>query len=124
MPATAAVKKPKPKTNAELCLELLHLERDHADIFARADAIKAELKSKGIKFRETVPGLGYVSVSPPTPEEVTGEAPELAVAAWQALTDGRRAKLLEQGLVKVVPTIKRAFYGRVEAKLQIAGATS
>lgn len=116
----AAARKPKLKTARELCEELLGIERDNAAVFTRIDAIKAELKCKAVvdgKFRETFPGLGHVSVSPPTAEEVTGEKPVLLVAAWAALKPARQDKLLEDGLVKIEPIVKGAYYGRVDVKL-------
>jgi hypothetical protein len=118
MPAFA--RKAKPPTRAELCRELLDIERDNAAIFDRISAIKTELKSiagtEG-KFRETFVGLGYVSVSPATPEEMTGEKPVLIVPAWSALKPARQEKLLEDGLVKIEPIIKGAYHGRVDVKL-------
>ncbi|MFT4117448.1 hypothetical protein [Bradyrhizobium sp.] len=119
-------KPPKPKTRLELCRELLEIQSANRLTFDRIDAIKTELKvrasSEG-KFRETFVGLGYVSVSPATPEQVTGEAPELVVASWQALTESRREKLLEQGLVEVKPTVKGPYHGRVDVKLHPAPAS-
>jgi hypothetical protein len=118
MPALAA--KAKKPTRAELCRGLLEIERDHEALFTRIAAVKTALKliaaSDG-KFRETFAGLGYVSVSPATPGQVTGEAPVLQVAAWQGLKPSRRDALLEQGLVKVEPTVKGAYHGRVDVKL-------
>lgn len=116
----AAVRKAKAPTRSELCRELLDIALKHRAAFERMDAIKTELKAiagaEG-KFRETFVGLGYVSVSPSTPEQVTGEAPELVVASWQALAQSRRDKLIEQGLVEIKPTIKGAYHGRVDVKL-------
>jgi hypothetical protein len=120
-PAMAApARKAKPPTRAELCRELLEIERDNADLFTRIDAIKAELKFKAEvegKFRETFAGLGHVSVSPPSPEQVTGEKPVIDVAAWSELKAARQGKLLEDGLVRIEPIIKGAYYGRVDVKL-------
>ena len=116
----AAARKPKPKSARELCEELLGIERDNAVIFTRYEAIKADLKlmagATG-KFRETFAGLGHVSVSPSTPESVTGHAPAIDVAAWAALKPARQDKLLEDGLVKIEPIVKRAYYGNVTVKL-------
>lgn len=108
------------KRRAGLCLELLEIQRDNAAIFSRIDAIKTELKSIAVtegKFRETVVGTGYVSVSPATPEEVTGERPVLVVSAWTGLKPARQEKLLEGGLVKIEPIVKGAYHGRVDVKL-------
>lgn len=118
MPAPA--RKAKPATRAELCRELLEIERDNALVFTRIDAIKTELKAMGAadgKFRETFVGLGYVSVSPARPEEITGESPVVVVAAWQALKLPRRDKLIADGLVRIEPIVKGAYHGRVDVKL-------
>jgi hypothetical protein len=118
MPAFA--RKAKPPTRAELCRELLEIERDNAEIFSRMDAIKTELKLKAEaegKFRETFAGLGHVSVSPPAPEQVTGEKPVIVVAAWSELKPARQEKLIDDGLVAIEPIVKGAYYGRVDVKL-------
>lgn len=121
MPAAAA--KAKKPTRADICRELLDIERTHEAAFTRIAAIKTELKliaaSEG-KFRETFAGLGYVSVSPAAPEQKVGESTELVVTAWDALPESRRAKLLEQGLVHRVDIIKGAYHGRVDVKLHAA----
>lgn len=120
----AAARKPAESKRQKLCRELLEIELKHSDIFARMDAVKTELKELAKvdgRFRETFVGLGYVSVSPAQPEQVTGEAPVLQVAAWQDLTDSRRDKLLEQGLVRIEPTIKGASYGQVRVNLHAQG---
>jgi hypothetical protein len=123
MPPVAAKSKPKAPTVRELCQELLEIERDHPEIFARFGEIKTLLKaaadSQG-KFREafTGPGLvGWVSVSPSKPEETLGEGPEIIVDAWSKLKQPKRDKLIAEGLVKIVPLIKGASYGQVRTKL-------
>lgn len=116
--ATAA-RKAKAPTRSELCRELLDIELRHRDVFARIDAIKAELKGKALlegKFRETFAD-GHVAVSPATAEEITGEKPVLIVAAWAELKPARQDKLLEDGLVRIEPIVKGAYYGRVDVKL-------
>jgi hypothetical protein len=122
MPPVAAKSKAKVLTRLELCRELLNLRRDpaFAEAFDRIEAIKTELKSIAAtegKFRETFVGIGYVSVSPATPEEVTGEKPVLVVSAWSALKPARQEKLLEDGVVKIDPIVKGAYHGRVDVKL-------
>jgi hypothetical protein len=118
MPAVA--KKPRETPRQALCRELLGIRRDNIAIFTRIEAINTRRKTLSEtdgKFRETFNDLGYVSVSPLSPEQVTGEAPVIQVEAWQKLRDSRREKLLEEGLVKIVPTIKRAAYVQVRVKL-------
>ena len=119
-PMPAAARKPQESPRSRLCRELLEIERDNAILFARIDALKTELKDiakREGKFRETFVGLGYVSVSPAAPEQITGEAPVLQVAAWQELRDQRRDKLLEDGLVRIEPIVKGASYGQVRVNL-------
>lgn len=106
----------------KLCKELLELRRNpaFAKAFDRIEAIKTELKQIALaagKFRETFVGVGYVSVSPATPEEVTGEKPVLSVASWGELPNARQEKLIDSGLVKIEPIVKGAYHGRVDVKL-------
>ena len=115
----------RPLTRLDLCRELLEIERDNAATFIRIDSIKAELKLRAAsegKFREVIAGLGHVSVSPARPEETIGHAPVVVVTAWEGLKPARQAKLLEDGLVKIEPIIKGAYYGRVDVKLHSDGA--
>jgi hypothetical protein len=116
----AAAKKPKDTPRQALCRELLGIQAAHSDVFGRIEAIKTALKkyadSDG-KFRETFVDLGYVSVSPARPEETIGEAPVLQVAAWNGLTEARKAKLIEQELVAIEPIVKGTSYGQVRVKL-------
>lgn len=106
----------------KLSLELLTIRRDpkFAKAFDRIEAIKTELKAIALsdgKFRETFVGVGYVSVSPATPEEVTGEKPVLIVSSWTGLRQARQEKLIEEGLVKIEAIVKGAYHGRVDVKL-------
>lgn len=122
--AVAAKKAPKETPRQVLCRELLEIELKHKEVFDRMDAIKTELKAIAKtdgKFRETFVGLGYVSVSPAQPEQVTGEAPVLSVTAWMELSESRQGKLVEQGLVRIEPTIKGASYGQVRVNLHAQG---
>ena len=122
--AVAAKKAPKETPRQVLCRELLAIELKHKEVFDRMDAIKTELKAIAKtdgKFRETFVGLGYVSVSPAQPEQVTGEAPVLSVTAWMELSESRQGKLVEQGLVRIEPTIKGASYGQVRVNLHAQG---
>jgi hypothetical protein len=117
---SAAAKKPKETPRQALCRELLGIQSTHSDIFARIEAIKTALKKHAEadgKFRETFVDLGYVSVSPAKPEEIIGTAPALQVAAFNELPQGRRDKLLEQGLVAIENIVKGASYGQVRVKL-------
>ncbi len=115
-----AARKPKPPTRAELAAELLKLRFDHRDAFDRMEAIKQALKDIADtdgSFREDVAGVGHVSVSPGRAAHKYGEAPALVIPAWDKLTEKKRAKLIEDGVVANVDLIKGAYYGRCEVKL-------
>lgn len=119
MPQVARTKAKAP-TRAELCRELLDIELEHQLVFERIDAIKAELKRIALadgQFRETFPGIGYVSVSPEKPKTYKGDLPVLVGDAWLALRDKQRDKLVADGLVRIEAQYSGAYYGRVEAKL-------
>lgn len=120
MPAAAKKAPPKDTPRQGLCRELLAIQSTNAGIFSHIEAIKASLKKyadEDGKFRETFVGLGHVSVSPAKPEETIGEAPVIQIDAWNDLTDTRKDKLLEQGLVAIEPIVKGAAYGQVRVKL-------
>jgi hypothetical protein len=120
MPPVAAKSKAKAPTRAELVRELLEIEQEHCDVFARMDAIKADLKliaSVDGSFREIVPGLGHVSVSPAKPKNYKGDLPTLVGEAWLALKQPKRDKLIADGLVKIEPQYSGAYYGRVDVEL-------
>jgi hypothetical protein len=115
---------PKDTPRQALCRELLEIQSTNSDIFRRIEAIKASLKKYAEtdgKFRETFVDLGHVSVSPAKPEEVIGQGPVLQVLAWNDLTESRRDKLLEQGLVSIENIVKGASYGQVRVKLHNEG---
>lgn len=129
MAATARKAAAKQPTIRDLCEELLGIERDNPQIFARIDEIKTLLKlhaDDNGSFRETFANLGYVSTSPSKPAEVVGEAPEVVVTAWQALKQPKRDKLIADGLVILAPIVKGASYGQVRVKLHATsqGATA
>jgi hypothetical protein len=125
MPAFA--RKAKAPTRLDLCRELLEIQQDNTAVFSRIDAIKTELKAKATtdgKFRETFVGLGYVSVSPAVPEQITGHTPVIDIGAWSELKRARQEKLLEDGLVRIEAIVKGAYYGRVDVKLHSQGASA
>lgn len=126
MAATAAKPKAKAPTRAELCRELLKIRSDNGAVFDRIDAINTELKSlaaaAGESFRETFVGVGYVSVSPPSPAKFKGDFPIVNVEAWKALKAARQDKLLEDGVIKIDSTWSKPYYGQVTVKLHNQGA--
>lgn len=125
MPPAIAKIKAKAPTRLELCRELLQLRIDNGAALTRMDAIKTELKAiagtEG-KFRETIVGVGYVSVSPESPPKFKGDFPIVDVEAWKALKPARQEKLLEDGIVKIESQYSGAYYGAVTVKLHNDGA--
>lgn len=117
----AAARKPKETPRQALCRELLEIRIEHAPIFSRIDAINTKLKAiaeqEGDSFRETFVDIGHVSVTPPKPAQKLGNQPVLQIAEWDNLADGRRAKLIEQGIVAIEAITKKATYGQVRVKL-------
>lgn len=101
-----------------LCEELLALRIKHADIFTQMDGLKASLiVAAGAEgFREVFPGKGQVTISAAKGKEFRGDLPEIDPAAFHALTDAKRAKLIADGVVKLVPVWTREFHGRVDVK--------
>jgi hypothetical protein len=116
----AAAAKRKKADRRDLCERLLALRLKHADIFAEIESLKAELiiaaGELGEGFREVFVGRGQVTVAPPKPKEFKGHIPEIDPKIFDALTDARRRKLVDEGIVKVVPSWTRDFHGRVDVK--------
>jgi hypothetical protein len=125
MPPVAVKTKAKAPTRLDLCRELLQLRIDNGPALTRMDAIKTELKAMaGVdgKFRETIVGVGYVSVSPESAPKFKGDFPIVNVEAWKALKPARQEKLLEDGVVKIESQYSGAYYGAVTVKLHNEGA--
>lgn len=123
----AAARKAKAPTRAELCRELLEIERDNPQVFSRIDEIKTLLKLTAEtdgSFRETFANLGYVSVSPPAAAKFKGDFPVVVVEAWKALKPARQDKLIEDGVIKIESTWSKPYYGQVSVKLHSQGAAS
>jgi len=101
-----------------LCERLLALRLKHAKVFSEIDGLKAELiVAAGAEgFREVFPGKGQVTVSAAKAKEFKGDLPEIDAIAFHALTDSKRQKLVEDGVIKIVPTWSRDFHGRVDVK--------
>lgn len=114
----------KPNVKAQLrakAEELLDIEVEHRDLFARIDGIKSDLTTlateAGESFREDFSGKGVVKVSGRKAKEFQGDLPEIDAAAFNALPATERKTLVKQGVVKIVPTWSRAYYGRVSVDL-------
>lgn len=122
--ATAAARKPAANTataRRELCLELIGIQKKHADPLARMEAIKAELKQiaaeAGENFKEEFPTDGSVSVSRPKKGDFKGSFPVLQMPAWLALKPKAQDKLKEQGLVAIEDKWGGDYYGAVTVKI-------
>lgn len=115
--ATAKAAKDKPNDRRAVAEELVDIHVEHRAVFSRIESLKEQLKQfatdLGTSFREVFPGKGRVSASGNKPGEFIGDVPELVIDEWKSLTDAKRQKLLEQGLVKITPTTSRPGYGRV-----------
>ena len=127
MPPVAAKSKAKVSTREALCRELLQLRIDNDPVLSRIEAIKTELKviaEKEGQFRETIVGVGYVSVNPGHSGKFKGDFPTLQIEAWKALTPARQNKLLDGGIVKIEAQYSGAYYGAVTVKLHNEGAST
>src|SRR4051794_2635385 len=114
-----AARKPTKADNERRALahELVGIHRTHRIDLERADGIKAELKAiataDGEKFGEMFPGEGEVKVS--GDKAASGVVPRVDAEAFLALSDARRQKLIDDGVIVLEPA--RASYGRVTVKL-------
>jgi hypothetical protein len=119
--AKAATQPAPSLERRKLAEQLVDTQIKHRKIFELVDGLKAGLKlvatAAGDGFREVFAGRGQVSVSAGRDKEFLGDLPELDVDRWAELTDKQRCALLERGIVKMVPTHKQAYHGRVEVKL-------
>lgn len=121
MPA-AKLKSPTPEeARKALAKELLELLRDNAPVFSREAGLKASLiahaTDSGASYKEVILDLGSVSVSGAKDAEDLGDLPELNVERYRALSKSRREKLIEDSIIAMVKTSKRASSGRVTPKL-------
>jgi hypothetical protein len=118
-------KRPKAKTGdgtrKALARRLLNYRIKHAKVFREMDSIKASLidivsKDGDGTAREMFPGLGQITIAPAKAKEFRGELPEVDSMAFAALSDARRQKLLDEGLIRVVPKWSKEFRGSVTIK--------
>lgn len=126
MPAAATaqlvqVEKKVLKKRLELCEELIGIHKKNEAVFARVDAIKAELKTiatdAGANFKETIPGKGTVQVAGEKDGSFKGDFPVLQVEAWKGLKPAQQTKLLETGVVLIESQYSGKYYGAVTVKL-------
>jgi hypothetical protein len=125
MHGTASKQRSKASTGdgvrKSLAKKLLKLRVKHAKIFADMDSLKATLidlvtEDGDGTAREVFLGLGTVTIAPCKAKEFRGELPEVDPTAFGALSDARRQKLLDEGLIRLVPNWSRDFRGSVTLK--------
>lgn len=119
-----ATAKPTVKAEAErraLAEELVGIERKHSIAFARVDAIKAELRKiatdAGENFQELFAGRGVVKVSGGHDGKFKGTFPTVQEKAYLELPEAKRKKLSDDGIVLMVPTYGKRYYGSVSVEL-------
>jgi hypothetical protein len=97
--------------------ELATLYCDHADVFTRESELKARIKrhatDAGESFQEVFPGKGIIKASGDKPAKFKGTFPVIQEHAYFALTDKRREKLGEDGIIIMTPLWGNPSYGRV-----------
>jgi hypothetical protein len=115
---SAAAAKRRESDRRALCEDLLALRIKHAAVFAQMDGLKASLiVAAGAEgYREVFAGKGQVTVAAAKGKEFKGDLPEVEPAAFHALSDAKRQKLIDDGIVKLVPVWTRDFHGRVDMK--------
>lgn len=119
--AKAASKPRQPKADRrDLCERLLALRLKHVDVFAEIDNLKAQLivvaGDAGEGFREVFVGKGQVTVAAPKAKEFKGDLPEVDPTTFHALSDAKRQKLVDDGIIKLVAVWTRDYHGRVDVK--------
>lgn len=111
---------PKDDT-LDLIEERAKLEADNFAVLARIREINAILikraGDKGDAIRETVDGIGTVSVSPPKPARCEGSKPVVIVKAYNALPKREQNDLIKRGIVKIEDIVIGEYHGRVTVKL-------
>lgn len=119
--AGAAISTRDLRRRSELAEQLLRREKAIAEdlrlIDEDKDALRKLSEAAGEGFKIEIEGLGTVEVKAGRAEEITGTSPQLTVAGFLALTENRRKKLIDDGLVEIVPVVKRAAKPSVTVRL-------
>jgi len=96
------------------------LRLKHADVFGAMDQLKAALialaTDTGEGFREVFVDRGQITVAAAKAKEFKGHVPEVEPKIFDALSEAKRKKLIDDGIVKIVPHWTRDFHGRVDVK--------
>ncbi len=105
----------------KLAGELVALRIKHADVFGEIENLKARLielaTETGEGMREVFADRGQVTVSGAKAREFKGHFPEIDEKVLDALSEVKRQKLIDAGIIKIVPHYTRDFHGRVDVKL-------
>ena len=100
---------------------LLSLEKEVAERLRLIDEAKDELRALSLEagegFEIEIEDLGTVQVKAGREKELTGTRPELVVATFLALTEARRKKLVEDGIVEIVKVWKAGAKPSVTVRL-------
>jgi hypothetical protein len=122
----AKAAKAKKPTAAELhrlklATELVDIHVEHAKDFAREDELKSELKKiatdDGENFQEVIAGKGKVKVAGRKDGRFTGTVPEVDAEKFLALSEAKRKKLLDDGIITMVDKYSGTYYGAVSVDL-------
>ena len=117
--ATAA--KAKAPDRRALCGQLLALRIRYAEALGEMDSLKASLielaTEAGDGFREVFPNEGRVTVAGCKPPEFKAHKPEVDPKIFDALSEVKRQKLIDAGIIKITPVYSRHYYGRVDLKV-------
>lgn len=101
--------------------ELLGLHRKHGEVFARIEDLKRALREiateDGENFKEEFAEKGVVKVAGAKDGKFKGILPEIDAEAFLALSEKRRATLIEQGIVKMANVYGAKYYGSVTVEV-------
>ena len=124
MGKSAAAVKPRSDQRSDrraLAQELLKLRRKYAVAFAQIEDLKSSLIALATagegSFRETFAEQGVVTVSGAKPKAFAGHFAEVQPKVWNALSDTKRRKIIEAGIIAEVPHWSREYHGSCKVKV-------
>lgn len=104
----------------KLAEELLVWHLEHAEILKERDAIKASLielaTEAGEGMHEVFVDRGQVTVSGAKAREFKGHFPEVDERALENLSEVKRQRLIDAGIIKIVARYAAAYHGRCTVK--------
>jgi hypothetical protein len=83
----------------------------------KASLIKLATDADEGSFREVFADQGQVTVAGCKARDFKGHMPEVQVKTWDALSETKRQKIIEAGIIKIVPHYSRDFHGRCNVTL-------